>query len=34
MLEHPILLKYNGIIYKANWWTTTTPGSDSSWSKK
>ncbi|MBU3136310.1 hypothetical protein KPL39_08495 [Clostridium gasigenes] len=22
------------MIYEANWWTTTSPGSDSSWSKK
>ncbi|MBB6622477.1 hypothetical protein H7E67_03440 [Clostridium gasigenes] len=21
-------------MYEANWWTTTSPGSDSSWSKK
>ena len=23
---------YNGVIYKANWWTNSVPGSDGSWS--
>ncbi|HIF9337457.1 TPA: chitinase C-terminal domain-containing protein [Photobacterium damselae] len=26
-------LIYNGVIYKANWWTSSVPGSDGSWSK-
>ncbi|MGL5352456.1 MAG: cellulose-binding domain-containing protein, partial [Clostridium sp.] len=25
------LVSYEGKVYKANWWTNTLPGSDSSW---
>ncbi|MGL5149221.1 MAG: cellulose-binding domain-containing protein [Clostridium sp.] len=25
------IVSYNGKLYKANWWTNTLPGSDSSW---
>ena len=24
---------HNGVVYQANWWTTSIPGSDGSWSK-
>ncbi|MGF1688645.1 glycosyl hydrolase family 18 protein [Photobacterium japonica] len=24
---------HNGVVYKANWWTSSTPGSDGSWAK-